>query len=246
MNMTAYKIYSILKYLLHIVMKNGENVKNKHFKRVLECIQLVSSLTVNGKETLRLPPVFSPLLEQIETNNQPHTPDWAMYNLSKHSCSSQLNTNKYTWSIINHLQSLIYLSIRNEHSAKANPNSWWVCAHPNGGRWALSSTPFCGSGHTPGIWCLPCESRHKQHKGGGKFLSVLLKFHGNGHDADAGQTESLVLIFAVWKYDRSAILPDGPQPADPACRSSACLLDIIFVVMLTHPVVDIDRQGVVE
>jgi len=66
-----------------------------------------------------------------------------------------------------------------------------------------------------------------------------------GRDADAGRTDSTVLIFAVWKYDRSAILPYGPQPADPARRSGGCLLDIIFVVMF-HSVVDIDRQGVVE
>jgi len=66
-----------------------------------------------------------------------------------------------------------------------------------------------------------------------------------GRDADAGRTDWTVLIFAVWKYDRSAILPYGPQPADPARRSGGCLLDIIFVVMF-HSVVDIDRQGVVE
>jgi hypothetical protein len=36
---------------------------------------LVLNLTVNDKETVSTTPVLSPLWEQIETNNQPHTPD---------------------------------------------------------------------------------------------------------------------------------------------------------------------------
>ena len=53
------------------------------------------------------------------------------------------------------------------------------------------------------------------------------------------------LDFAVRKYDRSAILRDGPKAADPACRSGACLLDLICIAV-AHPLAAIDREGVVE